>query len=895
MANVRYAQPKRALDHPHLSHVWQMLGMPNLGARSGTPGRGVILAGDFNSKSPAWGGKVADRRGHACMALLARLGLVPIRVRGRCTFRTGRGSSFIDVLSVDRSLAGLVRKSEVLRHFTASDHLYVRHTLAKPGVARRSPGDGWTPYSMKDVAPESILEGFRVPRNTLPTPPSSLATPVGVSAPPPPPEPSGFTDEVPRAEGLQRLLERVSARVLRKRCLPRGTRKPNRWWNADIAEARSAMHRARRLLQRSRRRLDPSSPRLEQLRRDFSLARRSVQVLIWRSKEKLWRELYGTVDGDPWGKPYRIVMARLGGRKPNTVMTREQVGGVIDTLFATAPLPPLPSPSPAVGPVRTHAPLLSRPLPMRPLSSFWRGIPEVTPEQVDRALSRVKPNKAPGLDRVPSGVVACVARAHKDLIREMMADTLERGGIPAWWKMARVILIPKPGKDPLSPRAYRPISVLPALSKVWEYVMKEILESQLGRDPFHKNQFGFRRGVGTMEAATEVVRFAELSRARNKICLLLSFDVQNAFNTLRWEVVLDELDRRGVDRYVRALLRNYFNIRGITVHSYEGTVVRNIYAGVPQGSVLGPFLWNAVYDGLLTELDMGGAGRAIAYADDLALLFSGRDLPQVRLQMASVLPTIGAWFQKTGLSLAAEKTETILLTGHRVEKTVCLPILNATVTTAARVRYLGVIFDCLRNYRAHLGEVASRADRDSGALSAILPNTRGPSAHARRLYISVWESVILYGSPVWAVALANESARAILRRAQRTALIRCTAAYRTVSFASLCVLVWRMPLYIKAKMGRAIFCAKAQHRENPTLGGDPAILKTRAHLHKAAALTAAMEEWQAEWDRSPPTGWVRRLVPGGRYLCRRLGPLSNVGLLVHAIADGARVFPKILT
>ena len=51
-----------------------------------------------------------------------------------------------------------------------------------------------------------------------------------------------------------------------------------------------------------------------------------------------------------------------------------------------------------------------------------------------------------------------------------------------------------------------------------------------------------------------------------------------------------------------------------------------------------------------------------------------------------------------------------------------------------------------------------------------------------------------------------------------------------------------MPLYIKAKMGRAIFCAKAQDRDEPTLGGDPSILKERARLHKAAAFTAAMEE-----------------------------------------------------
>ena len=185
--------------------------------------------------------------------------------------------------------------------------------LDKPDVARRPPDGGWTPYSMKDVSPESILEGYRVLRNALPTPPTPLATPSGLFGPPPPPQVSADTDDVPRAERLQRLLEGVSARVLRKRCLPRRTRKPNRWWNAEIAEARRAIHSARRTLQRKRRKLDPSSPRLEQHRRDFSLARRTVQVLIWRSKEKLWGDLYGTVDGDPWGKPYKIVMARWGG------------------------------------------------------------------------------------------------------------------------------------------------------------------------------------------------------------------------------------------------------------------------------------------------------------------------------------------------------------------------------------------------------------------------------------------------------------------------------------------------------------------------------------------------------------------------------------------------------
>lgn len=485
----------------------------------------------------------------------------------------------------------------------------------------------------------------------------------------------------------------------------------------------------------------------------------------------------------------------------------------------------------------------------------------MTPDLIGRALSRIKPRKAPGLDRVPSEVVACVVKADPEAVREMVTDTLTRGRVPASWKMARVILIPKPGKDPLCPRAYRPISVLPALSKVWEYAIKEILKVQLGRDPFHRNQFGFRRGVGTVQAATEVARFAEACRARNKVCLLLSFDVRNAFNTLQWDVILREMDRRGVDPFTRATLGDYFNNRGITVHSHEGTVVRDIYAGVPQGSVLGTFLWNAVYDGLLTELEVGESVRAIAYADDLALLFAAKDILQVRSMMDSVLPRVGEWFRRTGLTLAAEKTDAILLTGKRIQKTISLRILGANITTAAQVRYLGVVFDCPRKYRPHLEEVSARADRVSGALAALLPNTHGPSVHARRLYYSVWESVILHGAPVWAVSLRIEASRAILRRAQRTALIRCTAAYRTVSAASVRVLAGRLPLCIKAKMGRAIFCLKAKDREDSAVRGNPALLSEKDRLHKATALREAMEEWQGDWDQSPSTGWVRRLIP----------------------------------
>ena len=61
------------------------------------------------------------------------------------------------------------------------------------------------------------------------------------------------------------------------------------------------------------------------------------------------------------------------------------------------------------------------------------------------------------------------------------------------WKAARVILLRKPGKDPSLPNAYRPISILPAMSKIWEKCFKKIIERCIGTDPFHRRQYGFRK------------------------------------------------------------------------------------------------------------------------------------------------------------------------------------------------------------------------------------------------------------------------------------------------------------------------------------------------------------------------------------------------------------------
>lgn len=158
-----------------------------------------------------------------------------------------------------------------------------------------------------------------------------------------------------------------------------------------------------------------------------------------------------------------------------------------------------------------------------------------------------------------------------------------------------MVLIPKPNRVPTLTSSFRPISVLPALSKVWEHRFKNLTEESLGLDAFHDDQYGFRRRVSTVDALCRVMDLADWSKRRNRICVLAVVDVKNAFNTLSWSKILEQTESRGIPRILVTCLENYLEDRKIIVRTTRGTARRNVYAGIPQGSILEPLLWNLVY------------------------------------------------------------------------------------------------------------------------------------------------------------------------------------------------------------------------------------------------------------------------------------------------------------
>ena len=106
---------------------------------------------------------------------------------------------------------------------------------------------------------------------------------------------------------------------------------------------------------------------------------------------------------------------------------------------------------------------------------------------------RINTKKAVRVDGVPGDIMRLIASCRSELVTSVLNDITDSGRIAKCWKTARVILLRKPGKDPRLPNAYRPISILPALSKIWEKCLKRNIKRCIGVDSFHRRQYFQRR------------------------------------------------------------------------------------------------------------------------------------------------------------------------------------------------------------------------------------------------------------------------------------------------------------------------------------------------------------------------------------------------------------------
>ena len=236
--------------------------------------------------------------------------------------------------------------------------------------------------------------------------------------------------------------------------------------------------------------------------------------------------------------------------------------------------------------------------------------------------------------------------------------SLRHGEVPREWKSARVIPLFKKGKaDDMD--NYRPISILPAISKVLERVVHHQLLTHLQRhNILSPYQSGFRKRHSTEWAA---MCFADSIRRNIDMGMMAGavfIDLRKAFDTVHHDVLLRKLSGLGVTEDELKWLTNYLSDRSQVV-DFLGVSSSSepVFSGVPQGSILGPLLF------IIHLNDLPGAVAScsvLMYADDTVIFCTGRQASTIEATLNRELNQIESWLRENNLFINVTKTESMI-------------------------------------------------------------------------------------------------------------------------------------------------------------------------------------------------------------------------------------------
>jgi hypothetical protein len=761
----------------------------------------IVIAGDLNAKSAEWGSPVENRRGTLLSEWVARNRMVVHNQGIRPTFMRGNSQSYIDVTISNGKAAKKIQRWQVMEIETLSDHQYISFEIEDK-------------HNQRSQIRDEAVTGWRVKRlNT-----QSMALAIQKEITQSDTDPKRYTEALTRACNV----------LLPKK--KQGRRREVYWWSESIAELRRKCLKKKRQMVRKNRRQGTSDQEKKQAHELYKQARKKLKLEIGRAKEKAWKEVCQEVEEDPWGLGYKIVTKKIGSQ-PRPLLSVAEKKEIALKLF-----------------------------PQQKRCTWYRVVeepPPFTTEELIQAGKKTKSGKAPGPDCIPPEVVKIALQTTTDTALEMYNQLLKRNEFPDRWKEARLVLLQKGTKDSNGSQAYRPICLLDVLGKVYEQLLVHRLNEELSaKHGLSNSQYGFRQGVSTIDAVEKVCKTAKQEMQKTlktrSLCAMLMIDVKNAFNSASWQMIIEELRRKGISHYLVEVIKSYLSSRYVQI---DQTNKIEMTGGVPQGSVLGPVLWNVLYNKIL-EIPMPKGVEMVAYADDLALVITAKKDEELMELGNEALEKVAEGLKQCRLQMAPEKTTAIMLSGRKKHKTISFVLNTRTIEVGKSGRYLGVTLDSCLSFRRHLEDVTARAIRRMGALSRLMPRTSDPKEGKRRLLCAVAQSTVLYASKVWVGALKIERYRQMMDKVQRRMALSICGAYKTTATETASVLSSLIPLDLLAE-------ERGRMKKKPT------------ENERALERETTINKWQTRWEQQTTSLWTHLIMPDIRpWVTRKYGSVS---------------------